>query len=183
MIGTIMTIQTVVKMGTPSLWQASEPVTEFNTSELRDLVQDLFDTMQQEKGVGIAAPQIGVNKQIFVFGFETNPRYPHAGPVPRTVLINPEFMALSDELEDGWEGCLSVPGLRGLVPRYKYIRYSGYDIEGNKIEREANSFHARIIQHETDHLNGVLYPQRIKDFHNFGFETEITPAIQAFYAK
>ncbi|MDO8953802.1 MAG: peptide deformylase [Gammaproteobacteria bacterium] len=177
-----MTVKAVVKMGYPSLWQRSEAVSEFNTNSLRDIVQNMFDTMKLENGVGIAAPQIGIQQRIILFGFDSNSRYPNAKSIPTTVLINPELNNLSDEMEEGFEGCLSVPGLRGLVPRYKHIHYAGYDIEGNKIEGEAKSFHARILQHECDHLEGILYLQRIQNWQKFGFEADIGPAIQEFYS-
>jgi len=169
-----MAVRKVLRMGHPILLEPSGDVNEFNTAELDSLIQDLFDTMQAEDGAGIAAPQIGVLKKIVIFGIdEHNPRYPDRGQVPMTVLINPIIEALNDEMEDGWEGCLSVPGLRGLVPRYKTIRYQGYDQHGNRMEHEAEGFHARVVQHECDHLAGILYPQRIEDMTQFGFKDEL----------
>ena len=165
-----MTIKTVVKMGTEKLSQPSLPVESFATAELYSLIHDMHDTMNDKKGVGIAAPQIGCYKRVILFGFEHNERYPQEKSVPLTVLINPTIEFLSDEMVDGWEGCLSVPGLRGLVPRYNHIRYTGFDAEGNPLSRIAKGFHARVVQHELDHINGILFPQRIKDFTCFGFE-------------
>lgn len=164
-----MAIRSVLKMGDSRLLRQSKRVQKFNTIELDKLIEDLYDTMHATHGVGIAAPQIGVNLQVVVFGFEENDRYPGEEPVPQTVLINPIIKPLSDELEDGWEGCLSVPGLRGLVPRYKHILYQGVDAYGQTFEREAYGFHARVVQHECDHLHGRLYPTRIKDMTQFGF--------------
>lgn len=164
-----MTVRNVLKMGTPSLFQPSHPVTEFNTPELHSLIEDLFDTMHAYDGVGIAAPQIGVNLQIVIFGFDKNPRYPDADPVPQTVLINPIITPLTNEQELGWEGCLSVPGLRGEVARFTKISYQGMDRSGQRIERVAEGFHARVVQHECDHLLGILYPQRMSDMKKFGF--------------
>lgn len=159
-------------MGEPLLFEASLPVTaaEFSSPELNALIQDMKATMQARNGVGIAAPQIGCNKRVIMFGFDFSPRYPNEKPIPFTILINPEIEPLSDELVDGWEGCLSVPGLRGSVPRYKNIKYTGFDETGKRIEQIAENFHARVIQHELDHINGVLFPQRISDFKKFGFE-------------
>ncbi|MDQ8032349.1 peptide deformylase [Bordetella genomosp. 1] len=165
-------IHPILKMGDPRLLRVAPPVAQFGTPELRALIDDMFETMIHANGVGLAAPQIGVDLQLVIFGFERNPRYPDAPAVPQTVLCNPVITPLSDERESGWEGCLSVPGLRGLVPRWKHIRYSGFDPDGNPIEREAEGFHARVVQHECDHLIGRLYPSRIEDFTQFGF-TEI----------
>ncbi|GAB7127183.1 peptide deformylase [Silvimonas sp. JCM 19000] len=170
-----MAVRTVIKMGTPSLLERSEPVDRFNTPELHALIGDLFDTMHAYNGVGIAAPQIGVNLQVVIFGFDASDRYPDAAPVPRTILINPVITPLDEVQEDGWEGCLSVPGLRGEVPRYTRIRYQGFDPEGNVIDRVAEGFHARVVQHECDHLWGVLYPQRITDMTKFGYVDVLFP--------
>lgn len=169
-----MTSQAIVKMGNEQLATPSIPVDDFTDPGLSRLIQDLEDTMKEKGGVGIAAPQIGCNKRIILFGFEQNKRYPNEKPVPFTILINPEYKSLSEEMVDGWEGCLSVPGLRGLVPRYNKIEYKGYDQKGVLISRIVQGFHARIIQHECDHLNGILFPQRIKDLRYFGFEDELT---------
>ncbi len=164
-----MAVRQILYMGDPRLLQRSAPLEAFDTPELHALVQDLMDTMHAEDGAGLAAPQIGVPLRVVVFGFDSNPRYPEAEPVPRTVLVNPVIEALSDEREEGWEGCLSVPGLRGVVPRYAHIRYHGFDPLGARIEREARDFHARVVQHECDHLDGILYPQRMTDMTRFGF--------------
>ena len=168
-----MPVMPVVKMGNKELATPSLTVSDFATVQLRDLLTDMQDTMKKEGGVGIAAPQIGINKRMVIFGFESSARYPDEKPVPFTVLINPVIEFLSDEMLDGWEGCLSVPGLRGLVPRFRQIRYSGVDLEGNAFTRVAEGFHARIVQHECDHLDGILFPQRIKDMRFFGFEDEL----------
>lgn len=162
-------------MGDPLLLQVSEPVMVFGTPELLGLLQDMQDTMYALDGAGIAAPQIGVLKRVVVFGSEQNPRYPDAEPVPFTVLCNPVIVPLSDAIEDGWEGCLSVPGLRGVVPRWKDVRYSGYDQFGVPFEREVTGFHARVVQHECDHLDGILYPRRIRDLTQFGFTDVLFP--------
>ncbi|WP_432721516.1 peptide deformylase [Jeongeupia wiesaeckerbachi] len=172
-----MAVRPVLKMGAPSLLQRSEPVVAFDTPELHALIADLFDTMRATNGVGIAAPQIGVNLQVVIFGFDANPRYPDAEPVPQTVLLNPEITPLSNDEELGWEGCLSVPGLRGEVPRYTRIRYRGFDQYGEPIAREVSGFHARVVQHECDHLWGVLYPQRIRDMTRFGFTDVLFPGV------
>jgi peptide deformylase len=164
-----MVARVIVKMGDPRLLQTAKPVTAFATSELDALVDDLMDTMQAEDGAGLAAPQIGVSLRVVVFGFESNARYPDAEPVPQTVLINPQIEPLSDERDDAWEGCLSVPGLRGVVSRHTHIHYSGFDQQGVAINREAHGFHARVVQHECDHLDGILYPQRMTDMRLFGF--------------
>lgn len=162
-------------MGDPLLLQVSEPVMVFGTPELLGLLQDMQDTMYALDGAGIAAPQIGVLKRVVIFGSEQNPRYPDAEPVPFTVLCNPVIVPLSDAIEDGWEGCLSVPGLRGVVPRWKDVRYSGYDQFGVPFEREVTGFHARVVQHECDHLDGILYPRRIRDLTQFGFTDVLFP--------
>ena len=167
-----MAIRDILKMGNPDLLKVSEPV-DFEKDDLKTLIDDMKETMKANDGAGLAAPQIGVFKRLVIFGFDTNDRYPEADSVPFTVLINPIITPLSDEKENGWEGCLSVPGLRGVVPRFTHIKYEGYDAEGNKIEREVEDFHARVVQHECDHLDGILYPMRIEDYRNFGFHDEI----------
>jgi len=172
-----MTVRRVLKMGDPLLFQVSEPVTAFDTPELHALIQDMFDTMAALNGAGLAAPQIGVLKRIVIFGVEANPRYPDAEPVPTTVLINPEIEFLTPETDDGWEGCLSVPGMRGLVSRCTRLRYRGVDQFGNSIERTAHGFHARVVQHECDHLDGILYPMRLKDMRMFGYEEALFPTM------
>ncbi|MFU1913941.1 peptide deformylase [Bordetella avium] len=170
-------IHSILKMGDPRLLRVAAPVERFGSAELKQLIDDMFDTMAYAHGVGLAAPQIGVDLQLVIFGFERNPRYPDAPAVPKTVLCNPVITPLSDEMEDGWEGCLSVPGLRGLVPRYQYIRYQGFAPDGTAIDREASGFHARVVQHECDHLIGRLYPSRIQDFSKFGFTDILFPDI------
>lgn len=167
-----MSIREILKMGDPRLLRQAEPVQEFDTPELHALIEDMFETMHDANGAGLAAPQIGVNLQLVIFGFKQSARYPDAPPVPETILINPVLTPLSDELADDWEGCLSVPGLRGVVPRWAHLRYQGYDQFGSLIQRDVDGFHARVVQHECDHLNGILYPARIKDFSKFGY-TEI----------
>ncbi|ABF08312.1 peptide deformylase [Cupriavidus metallidurans] len=174
-------IRDILKMGDARLLQQARPVTQFNTPELRLLIDDMFDTMEHANGAGLAAPQIGVDLQVVIFGFDRNPRYPDAPTVPKTVLINPSLEPLSDEMDDGWEGCLSVPGLRGVVPRYTRLKYTGFDMMGNRIERVAEDFHARVVQHECDHLIGVLYPMRIKDFTRFGFTEILFPELPPNY--
>jgi len=164
-----MSIKTVLKMGDPTLLKRSQEVLDFNTSELHELIQNMKDTMMHMNGAGIAAPQIGELKRVVIFGFESNERYPDESEVPYTILINPEIEVLNDEIEEGIEGCLSVPGLSGSVPRFVNIRYKGRDQKGEVIERVVSGFHARVVQHECDHLDGVLYPARIKDFTTFGF--------------
>lgn len=168
-----MSIQSVLRLGDPQLLQLAEPVREFNTPELDALIEDMFDTMEAEDGAGLAAPQIGVALRVVIFGFDSNPRYPDSLAVPKTILINPAITELSDEKEDGWEGCLSVPGMRGLVSRYTHIRYSGFDASGKAIDVEAEGFHARVVQHECDHLDGIIYTQRLVDTKNFGFTEEL----------
>lgn len=170
-----MAVHKVLRMGDPRLLQVAEAVTEFNTPQLDALIQDMFDTMASLDGAGLAAPQIGVGKRLVIFGLEANPRYPDAETVPTTVLINPRLEFLSDEMEDDWEGCLSVPGMRGLVPRYTRLRYSGQDQQGRHFSRDVSGFHARVVQHECDHLDGILYPRRIRDLTQFGFEEELFP--------
>ncbi len=171
-------IRPILKMGDPRLLRVAQPVEAFGTAELRQLIQDMFDTMQAAGGVGLAAPQIGVDRQLVIFGFESSDRYPEAPAVPRTILLNPVIEPLGDEMEDGWEGCLSVPGLRGVVPRYRRIRYRGVDPDGAPLDREAEGFHARVVQHECDHLIGRLYPSRIRDFSQFGFTEILFPGLQ-----
>jgi peptide deformylase len=170
-------IREILKMGDPRLLQVARPVERFNTPELRTLIEDMFDTMDHANGAGLAAPQIGVDLQVVIFGFDRNPRYPDAPKVPKTVLINPVLEMLSDEMEDGWEGCLSVPGLRGVVPRHLRLKYSGFDLQGGRIERVAEGFHARVVQHECDHLQGILYPMRVRDFTRFGFTEVLFPEL------
>jgi peptide deformylase len=168
-------IRPVLRMGDPRLWQKSLPVDRFNTAELSDLLTDMRDTMAHLNGAGLAAPQIGVPLRVVIFGVTANPRYPGIDPVPDTVLINPVLTPLSDEEEEGWEGCLSVPGMRGVVPRFKKLHYKGFDEKGVPFERTVEGFHARVVQHEVDHLDGVLYPMRIRDFTRFGFIEELFP--------
>ena len=165
-----MAVRRVLKMGDPMLYQQAAPVEKFDTGELDGLIADLFDTMAALNGAGLAAPQIGVSRRVVIFGVEANPRYPHAEPVPTTVLINPVLEQIGGEMEEGWEGCLSVPGLRGLVSRYKNLRYTGFDQRGRPIDRTVSGFHARVVQHECDHLDGILYPMRLKDIRLLGFE-------------
>lgn len=172
-------IREILKMGDPRLLQVARKVERFNTPELRTLIEDMFDTMDHANGAGLAAPQIGLDLQVVIFGFDRNPRYPDAPMVPKTVLINPVLEMLSDEQEDGWEGCLSVPGLRGVVPRHVRLKYSGHDLMGNRIDRVAEGFHARVVQHECDHLQGILYPMRIRDFSRFGFTEILFPDLPA----
>ena len=174
-----MTVREILKMGDARLLQIAEPVRVFDTPDLHALVDDLFETMHAVNGAGLAAPQIGVDLALVIFGFKQNTRYPDAPPVPETVLINPVITPLSGEEEEGWEGCLSVPGLRGVVPRFARIRYSGFDPQGRPIEREAEGFHARVVQHECDHLVGKLYPMRIRDFSRFGFTSVLFPGLDA----
>ena len=175
-----MTVHTILKMGDPRLLRVAQPVTAFDTPELHRLVMDMVDTMAAANGAGLAAPQIGVDLQVVVFGTGApNPRYPDAPPVPRTVLINPVITPLDAEQADDWEGCLSVPGLRGMVPRWQRIRYQGLDLTGQPIDREVQGFHARVVQHECDHLEGVLYPMRVRDFTRFGFTEVLFPGLDA----
>lgn len=172
-----MTIRTVLKMGETLLFQPAQPVSRFDTPELHALVQDMKDTMEALNGAGLAAPQIGVSLQVAIFGVKKNPRYPDAEEVPGTVLVNPVLTPLGDEMEEEWEGCLSVPGMRGLVPRYRYLRYQGFDPFGNPIDCTVGGFHARVVQHECDHLMGILYPLRIRDMRNFGFAEVLFPEL------
>jgi peptide deformylase len=175
-----MTIREILKMGDPRLLRSAQPVTEFDSDALHLLVHDMFDTMRAVNGAGLAAPQIGVDLQLVIFGTDAvNPRYPDAPLVPRTVLINPVITPLSGAEENGWEGCLSVPGLRGLVPRFSHIRYTGFDPYGDPIDRSVEGFHARVVQHECDHLIGKLYPMRIRDFTQFGFTEVLFPGLDA----
>ena len=171
----IMAIREVLKMGDPRLLAVAEPVHEFGTPALENLLADMRDTMQDLNGAGLAAPQIGVGLRVVIFGMDYNPRYPEAAPVPYTVLINPQLTPLGDEIEDGWEGCLSVPGMRGVVPRFRNLRYTGVDAHGQPIDRSVNDFHARVVQHEVDHLDGILYPRRIRDLTQFGFIESLFP--------
>jgi peptide deformylase len=166
-------VRSVLRMGDPRLWQQARPVERFDTPELRALVADMEATMHHLDGAGLAAPQIGVDLRVVIFGFEHNPRYPEAGVVPYTVLINPVLTPIGDTVEEGWEGCLSVPGLRGWVPRWSKLRYTGFDLCGWRIDRTVEGFHARVVQHECDHLDGILYPTRIKDMSRFGFVDEL----------
>jgi len=167
-----MAIRDILKMGNPDLLKVSEPI-DFEKDDLTTLIEDMKETMKANDGAGLAAPQIGVFKRLVIFGFDTNDRYPEADSVPFTVLINPVITPLSDDKENGWEGCLSVPGLRGVVPRLTHIKYEGYDADGKKFEREVEDFHARVVQHECDHLDGILYPMKIEDYRYFGFHEEI----------
>ena len=170
-----MAVREVLRMGDRRLLERSSPVERFDTPELHALLQDMHDTMDALNGAGLAAPQIGEQLRVVIFGVARNPRYPNAEPVPYTVLINPIITPLSEDLEEGWEGCLSVPGMRGVVPRYTQLRYQGYDQFGVPIDRSVGGFHARVVQHEYDHLDGILYPMRIRDMRNFGFHDVIFP--------
>lgn len=167
-----MAIRPVLKMGHPVLRQVASPVTRFDHT-LESLICDLDDTMRSLSGAGIAAPQIGVSLRVVIFEVQENPRYPHVSPVPYTVLINPELTPLGNEQEEGWEGCLSVPGMRGLVSRFARLQYRGFDRQGAPLNRSVEGFHARVVQHEVDHLDGILYPQRIRNLRDFGFEDEL----------
>ena len=172
-----MTIREILKMGDPRLLRVAAPVQAFDSPELHALVDDLFETMHAVNGAGLAAPQVGVDLALVIFGFRHNERYPDAPPVPETVLINPTITPLDDTEEEGWEGCLSVPGLRGVVPRWARIRYTGFDVHGRPIDREAEGFHARVVQHECDHLVGKLYPMRVRDFSRFGYTSVLFPEL------
>ncbi|MEO6897762.1 MAG: peptide deformylase [Caldimonas sp.] len=172
-----MTIHQILKMGDPRLLRIAQPVERFATPELHALVADMFETMRSVSGAGLAAPQIGVDLQLVIFGFSRNDRYPDAPAVPETVLVNPVIDPIGDGEEDGWEGCLSVPGLRGVVPRWSRVRYRGFDLDGAPIDREVEGFHARVVQHECDHLRGILYPMRVRDFTRFGFTSVLFPAL------
>ncbi|WP_068637815.1 peptide deformylase [Thauera butanivorans] len=173
-----MVARTLLRMGDPRLLEPAKPITAFGTPELDELITDMFDTMSANGGVGLAAPQIGVGLQLVIFGFEQNERYPDAPAVPRTILLNPVITPLDDVMEEGWEGCLSVPGLRGVVARHQRIRYQGFDPQGNPIDRMVEGFHARVAQHECDHLAGVLYPMRVNDFTRFGFTDVLFPDME-----
>jgi peptide deformylase len=168
-----MAVRPILRLGHPLLREVAAPVSAFDTPELHALIEDMLDTMRTADGAGLAAIQIGVLQRVVIFGIDYNPRYPNAEPVPLTVLVNPEIEPLGTEREDGWEGCLSVPGMRGLVPRYAKIRYRGVDAYGRPIDRTVTDFHARVVQHECDHLDGILYPQRIEDLRQFGFQDEL----------
>jgi peptide deformylase len=170
-----MPVREVLRMGHPVLREKAKPVEAFGTPELRALLEDMKETMAAKNGAGLAAPQIGVSQRVVIFGVDHNPRYPDAESVPFTVLVNPKLVMLTRDVEEDWEGCLSVPGMRGVVPRYTKLRYSGFDIDGNPIERVAEGFHARVVQHECDHLDGILYPQRMSDMSKFGFNEELFP--------
>lgn len=174
-----MAVREILKMGDARLLRVAQPVREFDTSELHALIADMFDTMEAANGAGLAAPQIGVDLQLVIFGFSRNERYPEAPPVPRTVLLNPVITPLADDEEEGWEGCLSVPGLRGVVQRFARIRYRGVDPMGAPIDREAEGFHARVVQHECDHLQGILYPMRVRDFSRFGYTEVLFPGLDS----
>ena len=168
-------IRDVLRMGDPRLFQKAAPVADFEARELQILLEDMRDTMAHLSGAGLAAPQIGVGLRVVIFGVKSNPRYPDVEEVPDTVLINPRILPLSDEIEEGWEGCLSVPGMRGWVPRFRRLQYKGFDEKGKPFERTVEGFHARVVQHECDHLDGVLYPMRIRDFTRFGFNEALFP--------
>ena len=174
-----MAVKTVLKMGDPRLYRKAEAVTEFNTPALDRLIEDMFDTMEERHGAGLAAPQIGVSLRVAIFGVQANPRYPQAEAVPTTILINPVLRPIGGEMEEGWEGCLSVPGLRGLVSRYRQLRYTGYDQHGNPIDRTVSGFHARVVQHECDHLIGRLYPTRMRDLTKLGYTSVLFPDLDA----
>ena len=173
-----MAIRPVLRMGDPVLLQKAAPVEKFDTPELHALIKDMEDTMRHMNGAGIAAPQIGVSQRVVIFGVGGNPRYPDAEEVPYTVLINPVLSPVGKEMEDGWEGCLSVPGMRGIVPRYQRLHYTGYDQFGKPIDRLVSGFHARVVQHECDHLDGILYPMRIRDLANFGYTDVLFPGME-----
>lgn len=168
-----MAIKPVLRLGDPRLLKVASEVSEFNNPQLDALIQDMFDTMEAEDGAGLAAPQIGASLRIVIFGFDTNPRYPDSDALPKTILINPTITALTDKKEDDWEGCLSVPGMRGMVTRSSNIRYTGFDASGAAIDVKAEGFHARVVQHECDHLDGIIYTQRLSDPLKFGFTEEL----------
>jgi len=170
-----MAVRDVLRMGHPVLREKAKPVEGLGSPELKQLVADMKETMAFKNGAGLAAPQIGVSQRVVIFGVEANPRYPDAEPVPFTVLVNPKLVMLTREVEEDWEGCLSVPGMRGVVPRYTKLRYTGFDEDGNAIDRVAEGFHARVVQHECDHLDGILYPQRMTDLSKLGFNEELFP--------
>jgi peptide deformylase len=173
-----MAVREILKMGDPRLLRIAQPVRDFGSPSLRALIDDMFDTMVAARGVGLAAPQIGEDLQLVIFGFEHNERYPDAPAVPMTVLLNPVVTPLTDAIDEGWEGCLSVPGLRGVVPRYTRIRYTGFDPDGRPIDCEAEGFHARVVQHECDHLIGRLYPTRMRDLTKLGFTSVLFPDLE-----
>jgi len=170
-----MAVRDVLRMGHPVLREKAKPVEDLGSAELKRLVEDMKETMAFKNGAGLAAPQIGVSQRVVIFGVESNPRYPDAEPVPFTVLVNPKLVMLTRDVEEDWEGCLSVPGMRGVVPRYTKLRYTGFDENGNPIDRVAEGFHARVVQHECDHLDGILYPQRMTDLSKLGFNEELFP--------
>ncbi len=170
-----MTIETVLKMGDERLLRKAQPVTQFDTPELHELVSNMIETMRAMNGAGLAAPQIGVDLQLVLFEIQENPRYPDVETIPLTILVNPVIEPMGAEMEEGWEGCLSIPGMRGLVPRFSKIRYSGFDAHGHAISKSVSGFHARVVQHECDHLEGMLYPMRIRDLANFGFSSALFP--------
>jgi peptide deformylase len=172
-----MSVRPILKMGDPRLLRSAQPVTEFGTPELQVLLDDMFETMVAADGAGLAAPQIGVPLQVVIFGFENNPDIPQDYTIPRTILINPVIRPLSDEVEDAWEGCLSLPGMRGVVPRWAKVHYEGFDQNGNPVSCEATGFHARVAQHECDHLKGILYPMRMDDMSLFGFIDAMNKAV------
>lgn len=173
-----MAVRPVLKMGEPLLRQVAAPVRRFD-ADLGALIADMNDTMRSLNGAGLAAPQIGVSLRVVIFEVTVNPRYPDVPPIPYTVLVNPELTPLDDRQEEGWEGCLSVPGLRGLVPRFRNLRYRGFDLEGAPIDRTVEGFHARVVQHEVDHLDGILYPERMRDLRNFGFEEALIGRVRS----
>jgi peptide deformylase len=173
-----MAIRPVIRMGDPLLLEKAAPIKRFGTRQLLELIEDMKDTMTSLEGAGLAAPQIGVSKRLVIFGFDENRRYPEADAVPFTILINPKLTPIGSEMEEDWEGCLSVPGMRGLVPRYVRLRYQGFDEKGQGIDRTVEGFHARVVQHEVDHLDGILYPQRIRDMTQFGFVEELDAALE-----
>jgi peptide deformylase len=173
-----MPIKPVLRMGDPLLFEVATPIDQFDTPELHTLIEDMQDTMAHMHGAGIAAPQIGLSKRVVIFGVGYNPRYPYAEKVPYTVLINPVLKQIGDETDDAWEGCLSVPGMRGLVSRYSRLHYTGFDQYGNAIDRLVSGFHARVVQHECDHLDGILYPMRINDLRNFGYSEVLFPDLE-----
>ena len=173
-----MAVREVLRMGDARLLCKAKPVDQFGTDDLKNLVRDMLDTMHHLNGAGLAAPQIGVDLQVVIFEITNNPRYPDVAPIPLTVLVNPELEYLSDDQQEDWEGCLSLPGMRGRVPRYSHVRYRGFDVAGNSIDRIVEGFHARVVQHETDHLHGVLYPMRMRDLSDFGFTDVLFPNLK-----
>lgn len=173
-----MAVREVLRMGDARLLRKARPVDQFGTDDLNNVVRDMLDTMHHLNGAGLAAPQVGVDLQVVIFEITNNPRYPDVAPIPLTVLVNPKLEYLSDDQQEDWEGCLSLPGLRGRVPRYSHIRYRGFDVAGNSIDRTVEGFHARVVQHETDHLHGILYPMRMRDLSNFGFTDVLFPNLK-----